>query len=66
MAKFLVLSALVVFCQLLQLEASISDNFQAYVKKEFGEDALRMIRRRDFGSSGSFGGGDHQAGQKTK
>jgi hypothetical protein len=65
MVKFLVLPLLIVLCQLLQLDATISDNFQAYVKKEFGEDGLKLVSRRDFGSAGSFGGGEHQAGTKT-
>jgi hypothetical protein len=66
MAKFFLLSVLIVFCQIFQLNATISDSFQCYVKEKFGEDALEMVARTDFGLGGSFGGGNHIAGNKTK
>ncbi|KAI6171427.1 Lipase EstA/Esterase EstB family-containing protein [Aphelenchoides bicaudatus] len=46
--------------------ATISQNFQSYIEKKFGADVKKQIARTDFGMGGSFGGGSHQAGKKTK
>ncbi|KAI6227652.1 Triacylglycerol lipase [Aphelenchoides fujianensis] len=50
----------------LGVEATISENFRRYIEQRFGSAAAKGIARTDFGSAGSFGGGNHQAGSKTR
>jgi hypothetical protein len=58
---------LLVFLLLLPLmDATISANFEKYIKQKYGAAVAKQIARTDFGSGGSFGGGQHQAGKKTR
>lgn len=42
-------------------EATISDNFRQFLRKTYGEET-----RDDMGIIGSLGGGNHEAGTKTR
>jgi hypothetical protein len=54
-------------CCLLQvLEASISLNFYNFMKEKRGKAFAESVARYDFGIFGSFGGGNHKGGEKTK
>ncbi|KAH7701705.1 Protein LIPS-15 [Aphelenchoides avenae] len=57
--------ALVAICLPLTVFATISQDFQDFIKKEYGESALKQLSRLDLGEQGSFGGGTHKAGEKT-
>jgi hypothetical protein len=58
--------ALLIFCLLPVAEASISLNFYNFMKEKRGKAFAESVARYDFGLFGSFGGGNHKGGQKTK
>ncbi|KAI6184779.1 Lipase domain containing protein [Aphelenchoides bicaudatus] len=61
---FLILTSFVYLSQL--ANASISLSFYNYMKKTRGYDFAESVARYDFGLFGSFGGGNHVGGTKTK
>lgn len=63
MKYFLVISLLV----LAGVDATISNTFRQFIRNKFGSTVERRLARDDFANGrGSFGGGNHQAGTKTK
>jgi hypothetical protein len=46
--------------------STISDNFRNFVQNRFGRNVANLLAREDLGASGSYGGGDHVAGEKTE
>lgn len=48
------------------IEGTISKNYYDYIQKNYGDAVAQQIARKDFGVKGSFGGGNHRAGAKTK
>jgi hypothetical protein len=56
---------LVLFCAL--SESTISQNFRKFIRSKFGASVEKELARDDFeGGRGSFGGGKHKSGEKTK
>jgi triacylglycerol lipase len=45
---------------------TFSPNFSAFLAQRFGKDVEVDLARRDLGPAGSFGGGQHLAGQRTQ
>lgn len=56
----------VIFAFVHRIEATISTNFYNYIQQQFGAEIAQQVARNDFGSFGSYGGGNHQAGTRTK
>lgn len=44
----------------------ISDSFRSFLQVSYGTDTAEIIARDDMGIIGSFGGGNHTSGTKTK
>lgn len=56
-----------VFCNsLIVVNATISQSFYQHIQEKYGEATAKLVARTDFGASGSYGGGNHQSGTKTK
>ncbi|KAI6234334.1 Lipase domain containing protein [Aphelenchoides fujianensis] len=54
-----------VVCSL--FSATISSTFRRFIREKYGAEVERRIARDDFPNGrGSFGGGAHKAGRKTK
>jgi hypothetical protein len=52
---------------IIQIEASISDNFYKFMVIKHGKEFADSVARHDFGNMGSFGGGKtHKPGTKTR
>jgi hypothetical protein len=47
------------------LLATFSANFSAFLAQKYGNSTEEWLARRDLGTRGSFGGGQHEAGQRT-
>lgn len=47
-------------------DATISDNFRKFIRNRFGIATEQLAARDDLGWVGSFGGGNHVGGRKTK
>lgn len=60
-----VLLVLLVSCAQLG-DAYISQSFFKFLKQRYGWKYANDVARYDYGPVGSFGGGQHVAGQKTK
>ncbi|KAI6230247.1 Lipase domain containing protein [Aphelenchoides fujianensis] len=57
----------IAFCSLLLvIEATISPSFYSFIEQNYDKQTADLIARTDHGSAGSFGGGQHIAGSKTK
>ncbi|KAH7701918.1 CBN-LIPS-7 protein [Aphelenchoides avenae] len=46
--------------------ATISESFRLFIRETYGTETEQLIARDDIGVNGSFGGGDHVAGTKTR
>jgi hypothetical protein len=57
---------LFVFAFVRQVDTTISINFYTYIQQKFGSTIAEQLVRNDFGFFGSYGGGTHQSGTKTK
>ncbi|KAI6172412.1 RBR-type E3 ubiquitin transferase [Aphelenchoides besseyi] len=57
---------LVLFFCLDDIDGSISSGFYKFLKLKYGKQYADNVARMDYGPIGSFGGGNHVAGQKTK
>ncbi|KAI1729674.1 lipase (class 2) domain-containing protein [Ditylenchus destructor] len=47
------------------MDATISDSFRQFIRSRYGRNVADLLARDDLGDVGSYGGGDHVAGQKT-
>jgi hypothetical protein len=56
----------VFICCVISTNATISQNFYRHIEEKYGLETARLIARTDFGQSGSYGGGTHNAGEKTR
>jgi hypothetical protein len=48
------------------IEATISNNFYQFLVVKHGKEFANSVARFDIGIGGSFGGGNHKPGTKTK
>ncbi|KAI6216397.1 Lipase EstA/Esterase EstB family-containing protein [Aphelenchoides besseyi] len=46
--------------------ATISSSFYSFIQTNFGQQVADQMARNDFGQRGSYGGGSHQGGTKTR
>ena len=46
--------------------AQFSSSFREFLKDYGGNDLEKLLTREDLGVKGSYGGGNHKAGEKTK
>lgn len=44
---------------------TISENFKEFIQSRYGQNVASLIAREDLGTVGSYGGGEHTAGDKT-
>lgn len=49
-----------------EVRATFSSRFLFFLEDQFGRAAAETLARTDIGFQGSFGGGQHQAGKRTK
>ncbi|KAI6184771.1 Lipase EstA/Esterase EstB family-containing protein [Aphelenchoides bicaudatus] len=63
MRYILILTILLFYCRF--GASTISDDFYNFIVSNYGKATAQLIARKDFGSSGSYGGGQHQPGRKT-
>lgn len=45
---------------------TISDTFRTFIQNRFGRNVANLLARDDLGEVGSYGGGEHTAGEKTE
>jgi hypothetical protein len=61
------MSFILLTCSLFLIaEGTISNGFYNFMKEKHGKEFADSVARKDFGSFGSFGGGSHKAGERTK